>query len=65
MNPYDSRYLKITQACRQYNMPVSSALSLRQETVHWKTRIPTSDRQVLTRKSESLAELFEVAVEQL
>jgi hypothetical protein len=57
----DSRYLKITQACRQYNMPVSSALSLRQETVHWKNKNPNLRPAGFDSKVRKSAELFEVA----
>jgi hypothetical protein len=60
----DSRYVKIKQACRQYNMPLSSALSLRLETVHWKNKNPNLRPAGFDSKVRKSAELFEVAVEQ-
>jgi hypothetical protein len=60
----DNRYLKIKEACRHYSMPLSSALSLRQETVHWKNKNPNLRPAGFDLKVRKSAELFEVAVEQ-
>jgi hypothetical protein len=60
----DVRYLKIKQACRDYNMPIQAALSLRQETVHWKNKNPNLRPAGFDSKVRKSAELFEVAVEQ-
>lgn len=60
----DARYLQIQQACLFHNMPVSAALSLRQETVHWKNKNPNLRPAGFDQKVRKSAELFEVAVEQ-
>jgi hypothetical protein len=60
----DQRYLNILSACRRHNMQVSAALSLRQETVHWKNKNPKLRPAGFDQKVRQSAELFEVAVEQ-